>query len=335
MHRESAPDVGGFVGVEGRTILPFLAFAVLAPTTLALARAGGTYFERRGNAPPGTTDARRPAPPSPTPAAGSPPTCSPRSFAHGMARGHELMAEGHFDHAARAFDEAVRARPFDADARAERAHARLLAGKGTHEELEIARALAREDDLIGRIELDQGMLFDREGDAEDARVSFVRAERHGSRSAAEKLGESSRCTVSAEAGGDPIAIDPRKRPATAPPLLRDGDRWLLRLVAPEERPGSSGAVEGFFSDHPARYLFDGHRWTDDAPSCTIDEEHCSPDGWGRVAPRGREIRRYVDGRGRALVTAVLDEGDASRVRFAFAGRTLHVTGGGCSLSVPF
>lgn len=106
----------------------------------------------------------------------------------------------HYAAAARAFDEAVRARPYDAEARAERAYVRILDGKGSVEELQLARALAVSPVLEGEIAFNEGLFYDKQGDKDDARRAFVEAERFGSKAATRKLGKASRCTVTAHAG---------------------------------------------------------------------------------------------------------------------------------------
>jgi hypothetical protein len=265
------------------------------------------------------------------------PECPLHSYEHGIVVGRAFMAQQDYRHAARAFDEAVRARPFDARIREERALARILEGTASHEELEVARALAREGDVIAAIDYDQGLLYQRDGDEEHARVSFVRAERNGSTAATQELGSKSRCTVSVRDGSGSM-------PVGSPSLRREGSRWVLRAFGPDTTRNWSAGLPGDFyttGPVPATYHFSARAWDDTAPSCRVepgppcdqgDPEACP----GLLGPRDAiELVSYFDARGRSLANLLLDEGDEARIEVAFAGRTVRVTGGGCDLSVSF
>jgi hypothetical protein len=326
--------------VDGRAVAWAIGAAVLLGPTVAATYWGAKRIEAsRDGFHVGHVAPAASLPPE-TPGA---PACPARDYERGMSRGRNLLARGDYRVAARAFDEAVRARPFDARARELRARARVFLGTATHEELEVARALATDDEVVADVDYDQGMLFERDGNDERARRSFVRAERHGSREALAKLGPASRCTVSVRQGSGLL-------PVGSPALRREGKYWVLRARGHDTDRDWAGRVPGDFSDGPgASYLFFAHRWDDTEDPCKTGEELAcdrrSPgmagdvcanvDGSKLVDPDTLELLSYFDASGKPLVHLLLDEGDESRIQVAFAGRSAHVTGGGCDLSVPF
>lgn len=138
--------------------------------------------------------------------------CRRYLHARGVRRGRELVAAKKYDEAAAAFDEAVRARPYDGVVRAERSFARLLsalaesdaqaraaAASGIAAELQLARALTSDPAVLTKIALNQGLAHEAAGEAKEARGAFIRAERLGSKEAAQKLGGAARCTVTVDA----------------------------------------------------------------------------------------------------------------------------------------
>ena len=132
--------------------------------------------------------------------------CPRFSYEHGMRAARAAVADHRYQDASRAFDEAVRARPYDPQARAERAYARMLGDGGTIEELELARALTREPALLAQILDNEGTYDEDAQQPEQARVAFVRAERYGLTAAKAKLKSASRCTVTARAGANPLSL---------------------------------------------------------------------------------------------------------------------------------
>jgi len=144
--------------------------------------------------------------------------CPARDYTVALRKAREHLAAGRRDEADRAFDEAVRARPYDARARAERAHARLFGGgdagassgvaSAVWKELELARALATDRALLASIAYDEALAREAAGDVEAARVALVRAAGLGSAAAEKKLGAGSRCAVTAATSGADLPLEP-------------------------------------------------------------------------------------------------------------------------------
>lgn len=144
--------------------------------------------------------------------------CPARDYTVALRKAREHHAAGRRDEADRAFDDAVRARPYDARARAERAHARLFAGPGDAgvtpgaaaaalKELELARALATDRALLASIAYDEAVARETAGDVEAARIALVRAAGFGSAAAEKRLGASSRCAVTAATSGADLPLE--------------------------------------------------------------------------------------------------------------------------------
>lgn len=195
-------------GVVAATYLGHVRLAATTPSSESLASAGARSRDSRRASelklpPPHTSASAVPEPARPS---GTAKDCPKYSYASGMASGRRLASEKHYADAARAYDEAVRARPFDAQARAERAYVNLLRGEGSADEMELAFALATSDKLQAEIAYNLGLLFDKKGDSESARRAFVRAERLGSRQATKKLGKASRCTVTVKSSAKTVRV---------------------------------------------------------------------------------------------------------------------------------
>jgi hypothetical protein len=150
-----------------------------------------------------------PREPSGAPSAAAPEAASvdaaPRgcpAFAPSLERGRAETRDGRYESALAALEAAIAARPFSAEAWAERGYAELRAGRDDAiESLAIARSLTARKELLAAIEHNQAEAYARAGKIDDARLFHAVAAADGNRVSAAKLGGRSRCTATWETTG--------------------------------------------------------------------------------------------------------------------------------------
>ena len=139
--------------------------------------------------------------------------CPEAAFRRALGQGRALALRQSFEAATKAFDEAVHLRPLDAQARAERGHAELRAGRldAALSDLSFARSRQPPAPLLAQIWFNLGLLHEAKHDDERARTAFAWADSIAASPAVEaKLAGRSPCRV-AIVPGSPLSSAPASR----------------------------------------------------------------------------------------------------------------------------
>ncbi|WP_437275402.1 tetratricopeptide repeat protein [Sorangium sp. So ce375] len=148
-----------------------------------------------------------------------------------LARGRLATKKGDFDAATRAFTEALAADPSDPRALAERGFVHLNGGNNNEAwgDFDSALAGAGDPELRSQIWFNFGLLRDRTGDAEAARVAYANAH----------LLKPSAATRGKLAGRSTCTVEVRKADLENAELVKDWFELLARVGPAEEAPGDA------------------------------------------------------------------------------------------------
>lgn len=131
------------------------------------------------------------APPRPSKEKAPIPKAKRDAYTEGLGKGRKETLAKRYDAAIAAFDAALAALPGDPRALSERGYAKLLAGKTTAAREDFLAALGSTKDpkLLAQIHFNLGLVAEKLGHAEEAKVSFVRSNALApSKAAAQKAG---------------------------------------------------------------------------------------------------------------------------------------------------
>ncbi|WP_437911925.1 tetratricopeptide repeat protein [Sorangium sp. So ce302] len=148
-----------------------------------------------------------------------------------LARGRLATKKQDFNAAIQAFTEAIAADPSDARALAERGFAHLTAGDSgaADSDFDAALAGAGDPELRSQIWFNLGLLRDRAGDAEAARVAYANAH----------LLKPSAATRGKLAGRSTCTVEVRKADLEGADLVKGWTELLARIGAAEGAPGEA------------------------------------------------------------------------------------------------
>lgn len=144
-------------------------------------------------APASSTSSAKAAPAKPSKDKTPIPKSVAQAYAAGLKKGRAETLAKRYDAAIAAFDEALKALPGDPRALSERGYAKLVAGKTEEAKKDFTEALAatKEPKLLAQIHYNLGLVAEKLGKAEDAKVSFARSNALApSKAAATKAGAS-------------------------------------------------------------------------------------------------------------------------------------------------
>ncbi|WP_437586327.1 tetratricopeptide repeat protein [Sorangium sp. So ce1000] len=170
-----------------------------------------------------------------------------------LARGRLATKKLDFNAAIQAFTEAIAADPSDARALAERGFAHLTAGDSDAADSDFNAALAGAGDpeLRSQIWFNLGLLRDRAGDAEAARVAYANAH----------LLKPSAATRGKLAGRSTCTVEVRKADLEGAELVNGWTELLARVGTAEEAPGEAESE----SAARERLCKPDSRWQTDSP----------------------------------------------------------------------
>ncbi|WP_437903004.1 tetratricopeptide repeat protein [Sorangium sp. So ce327] len=148
-----------------------------------------------------------------------------------LARGRLATKKRDFNAAIQAFSEAIAADPSDARALAERGFAHLTAGdsEAADHDFDAALAGAGDPELRSQIWFNLGLLRDRAGDAEAARVAYANAH----------LLKPSAATRGKLAGRSTCTVEVRKADLEGAELVKGWTELLARIGTAEQAPGEA------------------------------------------------------------------------------------------------
>lgn len=170
-----------------------------------------------------------------------------------LARGRLATKKLDLKAAIQAFTEAIAADPSDARALAERGFAHLTAGDSDAADNDFNAALAGAGDpeLRSQIWFNLGLLRDRAGDAEAARVAYANAH----------LLKPSAATRGKLAGRSTCTVEVRKADLEGAELVKEWSELLARIGAAEEMPGEATSEAAARE----RLCRPDSRWSTDSP----------------------------------------------------------------------